>query len=70
MPEIVLEIVNEAPLVLEMEGDVPLVLELLPGVGPRGAPGGLSQAEVDALIAAAIDDDGPSPALIFENHLI
>ncbi len=40
MPEIVLEIINAAPLVLELEGGEPLTLELMPGLGQRGPAGG------------------------------
>lgn len=70
MPEIVLEITNEAPMVLELEGGEPLVLELLPGVGPRGVSGGVTEGEVDAAIAAAVGPVGIDLVLIFENGLI
>lgn len=61
MPEIVLEIVNDAPLVLEMEGDVPLVLELLPGVGPRGAPGGCRRRRSTRSLQRRSMTMGPAP---------
>lgn len=70
MPEIVLEITNEAPIVLELEGGEALTLELLPGVGPRGASGGVTEGEVDAAIAAALGPVGIDLVLIFENGLI
>jgi hypothetical protein len=57
-------------MVLELEGGEPLVLELLPGVGPRGLAGGVTEGEVDAAISAAIGPVGVDLVLIFENGLI
>lgn len=74
MPDVV-EIVTNLPTVAEVRSQPARVTEvIMPGPagveGPPGPPGGVSAAEVEALIEEETEGGLPSPALVFANALI
>ena len=74
MPDVV-EIVTNLPTVAEVRSQSARVTEvIMPGPagveGPPGPPGGVSAAEVEAMIEEETEGGFPSPALVFANALI
>lgn len=74
MPDVI-EVVTNLPTVAEVRSQSARVTEvIMPGPagveGPPGPPGGVSAAEVEALIEEETEGGLPSPALVFANALI